>query len=309
MKNQRAIGIDIGGTNFRAALVDSEGKILNRIQYPTGDDVLEVMYSAVDSLLGPETAAVGIACAGLIDRQRAEVISSPNLPAVEGVPFIPLLETRYRIPVFLENDANLAAFGERAVGVGRMYRSFVLMTLGTGIGGGVVHDGRLLDIPAEIGHMVVEPGGVLCHCGNHGCIEEYAAAKAMVNMAVSALEGGQQSALRDCCDGSIYRMSPLAIYEIAKEGDRLAKEILRTAGRYLGIGISNLANIFRPEAFILAGGLSNAWDIYIEEALREAEKRALKGLFSREAVLKSTIQEDAGLIGAALFALANIGGR
>ncbi|MGW8273108.1 MAG: ROK family protein [Thermodesulfovibrionales bacterium] len=309
MKNQHAIGIDIGGTNFRVALIEGEGNILNRAQYPAGDDVIELLFRAVDALFVPSAAAIGVACAGLIDRERCEVISSPNLPAVERVPFSSLLAERYHVPVFLENDANLAAFGEKSVGAGRMLRSFILLTLGTGIGGGIVHDGNLLDVPAEIGHIVVEPSGVLCQCGNHGCLEEYAAAKAMINMAVSALERGEVSALRNCCDGSIYRITPLEIYNIAREGDILAKEILRTAGRYLGIGISNLANIFRPEAFILAGGLSNAWDLYVEEALREAEKRALKGLFSREDVLKSSIQEDAGLIGAALFALARLGER
>ncbi|MGE5893778.1 MAG: ROK family protein [bacterium] len=308
MLKENAIGIDIGGTNLRIALVARDGKILERAQHPSRDSILETIASGIDAFRDKDTAGIGIASAGLIDRKQGTVLVSPNLPGVEGIRFRALLEEKYHIPVFIENDANLAALGEKFVGAGKDFTSFILMTLGTGIGGGIVHNNRLLDIPAEIGHMVVEPGGLKCSCGNTGCLEEYAAAKALVSSALTLLEKGQESTLRSCCEGSIYRITPQHIHEHALDGDSLSREVLRSAGRYLGIGISNLTNIFNPEAFILTGGLAHAWDFYIEEALREAEKRAMKGLFRKDSVLRSAISEDAGLIGAALYALHAVAG-
>lgn len=303
MNSRYAIGIDIGGTNLRVALVSETGKILKRVECSSEGDILSSIATSIEELREPGVAAIGIAAAGLMDRQRRVISLSPNLHTVEKIDFVRDLGVRFGLPVAVENDANLAAFGEKEVGEGKDMSSFILLTLGTGIGGGIVYNGHLLGAPAEIGHMVVEPGGVQCTCGNHGCLEEYAAKKAMVNMAISALERGEESILKKCCEGNIYRITPRSIYEGAMEGDSLSREILKTAGRYLGIAFSNLANIFGPDAFILAGGLTNAWDIYIEEAIKEAEKRAFNGLFRREMVLRSSITEDAGLIGAALYAL------
>jgi len=303
MGQKTAIGIDIGGTNLRTACVSETGTILRRIQKPSEGDILQTTVSSIEEILEPGTTAIGIAAAGLLDRKSGVISTSPNLPSVEGIDFITMLGERFSLPVRMENDANLAAYGEKHADSGRDLSSFILLTLGTGIGGGIVQNDSLLNISAEIGHMVVEPDGLQCTCGNHGCLEEYAAKKAMINMAVSALEQGEESLLKKCCEGNIYRISPLSIYEGAMEGDRLAREILKRAGKYLGIAFSNLANIFSPEAFILTGGLTNAWDIYIEEAIREAEKRAMKGLFKPEMVIRSSIREDAGLIGAALYAL------
>lgn len=303
MDPRYAIGIDIGGTNLRAAVISETGKILKRVQHSSEGAILPSIAAAVEGINDPGVIAIGVAAAGLMDRRRGVISLSPNLAAVENLDLVKELGDRFGLPVVLENDANLAAFGEKEAGAGKDFSSFILLTLGTGIGGGVVHKGGLLDISAEIGHIVVEPDGIQCTCGNHGCLEEYAAKKAMVNMAVSALERGEESILRKCCEGNIYKITPRSIYEGAMEGDSLSREILKTAGKYLGIAFSNLANIFSPDAFILAGGLTNAWDIYVEEAIKEAEKRAFKGLFNREMVVRSSIREDAGLIGAGLYAL------
>jgi glucokinase len=301
MAKPNSIGVDIGGTNLRVALVSPEGRILGKTQQSSSVSLIDTLYGAIDRFAERNVSSIGIASAGLIDRERCVVNVSPNIPSVEGLDFMNLLG-KYNLPIFLENDANLAAFGELRAGSGRNYSSFVLLTLGTGVGGGIVYDGKLMNIPAELGHVVVEPDGAQCSCGNHGCLEEYAAAKAMINMATSALEKGEQSSLRECCEGNIYRITPQKIYETAMEGDGLARDILRKAGKYLGIALSDFANIFNPEAFILTGGLTNAWDIYVEEAVKEAEKRAMRGLFKKDSVIRSTIKEDAGLIGAALYA-------
>ncbi|HDL20394.1 MAG TPA: ROK family protein, partial [Nitrospirae bacterium] len=231
------------------------------------------------------------------------VVISPNLPSAEDLNLADIIGRKYSLPTYMLNDANAAALGEKSAGKGKDLESFILLTLGTGIGGGIIFRHELMDVPAEIGHMTIVPEGRECDCGNHGCLEEYAAAKALINMATSAIENGTKSSLGLCCEGNIYKITPELIYKHAMNGDMLARDILKTAGKYLGIAIANLANIFYPSAFILAGGLSNAWNIYVEEAIREADKRAMPGLFDKDTVFRSEIYEDAGLIGVALYSL------
>ncbi|MEE9524548.1 MAG: ROK family protein [Thermodesulfovibrionales bacterium] len=303
MENKNAIGIDIGGTNLRVALVSEDGNILDRIQHPSTDDIEAKVVDSVDQFRDTNTKGIGIAVAGIIDREKGKISFSPNLPLVESLDLVTTLRGKHSLPVFIDNDANAATLGEKYIGKGRHLNSFILLTLGTGVGGGIVYNSELMNVPAEIGHMTIVQDGIQCVCGNHGCLEEYAAAKAMINMATSALEGGETSSLGVCCEGNIYKITPKLISEHAMDGDRLAKEILRTAGKFLGIGIANLTNIFHPQAIILAGGLTNARDLYIEEAIKEADKRAMAGLFSKSMVLISDIRENAGLIGAALHSL------
>jgi glucokinase len=303
MENKNAIGIDIGGTNLRVALVSQDGSIIDRVQYPSTEDLEAKVIDSVGQFLGNTTKGIGIAVAGIIDREKNKVSFSPNLSSVESLDLVSTLGGRYSLPVFIENDANAAALGEKYIGKGSQLDSFILLTLGTGIGGGIVYHNELMNIPAEIGHMTIVQDGVQCFCGNHGCLEEYAAAKAMINMATSALESGESSSLRICCEGNIYKITPKLILEHAMDGDRLSREVLRTAGKFLGVGIANLTNIFYPQAIILAGGLTNARDLYIEEAIKEADKRAMAGLFRKSMVLISDIKENAGLIGAALHCL------
>jgi glucokinase len=203
-------------------------------------------------------------------------------------------------PVVFENDANCAALGERWMGAGKEFRNFVLMTLGTGIGGGIVYDCDLLGIPAEVGHMSIDSRGSKCPCGNHGCLELYASARAITGAATKALEQGEASILRDCCKGNIYKIIPEDIYAAAFDGDNLARGVLKTAGRHLGTGIANLINIMGPDAIILTGGLIGAWDIFIEEAIKEASRRTFIGLFERVRIAPSALGgDDAGVIGAA----------
>ena len=294
-----AIGADIGGTNLRVALVKSDATVVEKVKVSSSGDVVASLISAIEDLYTGETVGIGLGLAGVVDRKRGVVEKSPNLPSIDGVSFIDALGKRFPLPVYVDNDANAAALGEKWAGAGTDFRSFVLFTLGTGIGGGVVHDGRLLDISAELGHISVEASGVRCPCGNNGCLEAYAAARAMVGRVVEALEGGAESLMKDCCSGNIYRLTPEDIYRYALEGDGLARETLKTAGRYLGVGIASMVNVFSPEAVILSGGLTGAWNIYVEEAIREASKRAFPELFRSVKILPARLGDDAGMIGAA----------
>lgn len=299
MVKRYAIGIDLGGTNLRVGLVSRDGKIVKRVKEPTSEKIIDSVFQTAGSLFSDQVAGIGLGVAGLIDRENGRVLISPNLHAVEKIDIIREIREKFGVPVFLENDANAAAFGEMWVGAGRSFSDFVLLTLGTGIGGGIIYNKKLMDVSAEIGHMSINADGEKCPCGNSGCLESYASVRAILSQAVSILETGKESLLRECCGGNFYKITTEDIYKAALEGDNLARELLKNAGRYLGVGLANIINIMSPEAIILAGGLTGAWDIYVQEAIREASRQALKELFDRVKIIPSLLMDDAGIIGSA----------
>ncbi len=299
MQKKYAIGIDIGGTNLRAAVVSGSGEVIKKIRESTTGTVLENLQKMTESLYSDEILGIGIGAAGLVDRKSGAVLISPNLHIIDGINFIELLQKKFSVPVFIENDAKAAALGEKWVGEGKEFNTFVLLTLGTGIGGGIIYNGKLADVAAEIGHMSIIADGEKCSCGNNGCLELYAAANAMKTRVVTALEKGAESLLRECCKSSFYKLTPEDIFKFALEGDTLAREAVKESGRYLGIGITNIINIMSPEAVILAGGLIGAWSIYVQEAIKEASRRTYKVLFDNVKILPSSLGDDAGIIGAA----------
>lgn len=293
---KKAIGVDIGGTNLRVALVTEDGEVLDRLNAPSSGDVKATLRDSIGKLMDDHVEGIGIGVAGLIERASRRVIVSPNLSSMDGQGFDDL---GFDKPVFVENDANAAALGEKWMGSGREFNNFVLLTLGTGIGGGIIHNGQLLDVVAEPGHMSIDLSGQRCLCGNHGCLEQYASARAITAAAAKALEGGAESALSECCNGNIYKCTSEDIFRAAIDGDSLAREVLKDAGRYLGVGIANLINLLGPEAVILSGGLTGAWDIYVAEALREVSRRAFESLVTAVKILPASLGGDAGVIGAA----------
>lgn len=294
-----AIGIDLGGTNLRVALVSEDGIIARKIKKSSAEQAFEVLLSAIEEIKQSEIVGIGLGVAGLIDRRRGRVFTSPNLHAIEGIDLVAEIRNRFHVPVLIENDANVAALGEKAAGAGRGFENFVLLTLGTGIGGGIIHKGKLLDVPAEIGHMSINADGEKCQCGNVGCLENYASARAMISKAVSMLEKETESILKECCKGSIYKITPEDIYKSALEGDSLSREVLKDAGKALGVGLANIINIMSPEAIILTGGLIGAWNIYVQEAIKEASRRAFRELFDGVKIIPSSLGDDAGIVGAA----------
>ena len=299
MLKKYAIGIDLGGTNLRVALVSREGEIIRKIKEPTSEEILDSIFNAAGSLFSDEIVGIGLGVAGLIDRKSCRVLFSPNLHIVERIDLVNEIRARFGIPVFIENDANAAAFGEMWVGAGKGFSNFILFTLGTGIGGGIIYNKKLLNVAAEIGHMSIDADGKKCPCGNSGCLESYASVRAILSEAVSVLEKGRESLLRETCGGNFYKLTAEEIYQAVLNGDSFARELLRNAGRYLGIGIANIINLMSPEAIILAGGLIGAWNIYIQEAIKEASRRALKQLFDRVKIVPSLLMDDAGIIGSA----------
>ncbi len=300
MSEKYAIGIDLGGTNLRVALVSDEGKISRKIKKPSSEQIIDALTESIDEIRHDiPVAGIGIGVAGLVDRAHGRVFISPNLRAVENTDITGSLKAKFGVPIFIENDANVAALGEKLAGAGRDFDNFVLFTLGTGIGGGIIHKGKLLEVSSELGHMSINSEAEKCPCGNIGCLENYASARAMVAKAISMLEKGTESLLKECCKGSIYKVTPEDIYKAALDGDTLSREVLREAGKYLGVGLANIINIISPQAIILTGGLIGAWNIYVQEAIKEASRRAFKDLFDCVKILPSTLGDDSGVIGAA----------
>ncbi len=300
--NRYSIGIDLGGTNLRIALVSEEGIVVKRIKLLSGNKVIDLISESVSEIINNDVVGIGIGVAGLVNREKGIVLRSPNLPAIEGVNISEILKDRFKVPVIIENDANAATLGEKWLGSGREFRNFVLLTLGTGIGGGVIYNDRLMDIPAEFGHTVIIASGIKCSCGNNGCLESYASARAILTNVINALESGYESPLRGLHDGNFYKLTVEDVYNMALEGDNLSRDTLKEAGRYLGIGMSNVINIFSPEVIILTGGLTGAWNIYIQEAIKEASKRCFKELTNNIKIIPSTLRDDAGILGAACLA-------
>lgn len=301
MVKRYAIGVDIGGTNVRAALINHDGEIISKVKNATGKDPLSAANKLIDSVYSShskEIHGIGVAVAGLVDSEAGTVLKSPNMPKLNGENLKSAFKKRYKTSVEIENDANAAAYGEKCAGAGRDLESFFLFTLGTGIGGGIVMNGKLLPVAAEVGHMSINAAGNRCPCGNAGCLELYASATAIIGGAVSELEKGSSSILKDLHNGNFYRIKAEDIYKAALEGDPLSRNILRDAGKNLGIGIASIINLLSPEAVILTGGLIGAWNIYIEAAIKEASKGTFSELYERVKIIPSSLGDDAGIIGA-----------
>jgi glucokinase len=302
MTKKYILGTDIGGTNIRAALVDSDGKVHSKVKAATGKDPLAALHKLLDSVYTQherEVRGIGIAVAGVVDRNAGIVTRSPNIPKLDGVELVAEIRKWLKADAVIENDANAAAYGEKVAGAGKEIRNFVMLTLGTGIGGGIVIDHKLLPVAAEIGHMSISAGGQQCPCGNVGCLELYASATAIISSAIAEVEKGKSSILKDFYNGNFYNIKAEDVYKAALDGDPLARTVLRDAGKSLGIGIASLINIMSPDAVILTGGLIGAWNIYVEAARQEASKRAFKELYGKVKIIPSSLGDDAGMIGAA----------
>lgn len=302
MTRKYAIGVDVGGTNIKAAIINRDGNLESKIKEPTSDKPLEVLLNIIDSLYcrySREISGIGLSVAGIIDKDSGTIMKSPNIPKLTGVNLRHEVKARFKTYVAMENDANAAAYGEKWTGAGRNFKNFVILTLGTGVGGGIVMDNKLLPVAAEVGHMSINAYGRSCACGNIGCLESYASATAIVGNAISEIEKDNKSILKDFYNGNFYKINAEDIYKAALEGDLLSRAILREAGKNLGIGVANIINIFSPCAIILAGGLTGAWNIYVKSAIAEASKRAFRELYNHTEIIRSSLGDDAGIVGAA----------
>ncbi|HWO94413.1 MAG TPA: ROK family protein [Dehalococcoidia bacterium] len=278
-------GIDIGGTKILSIVAQDDGRIIGEQQIATPvnaepavvlNDAAACARAAADLAGVPwsDIAAAGIAIAGPADYNRALVTESPNLPAWRNVPAGAIIGELLGRPALLENDANAAALGEHRFGAGQGTRHMVYLTVSTGIGGGIIIDGRLYrgasGSAGEFGHMVVQPDGARCGCGNHGCLETVASGTAIERDAAQALAEGYSGPLARMLDAS-REMRAEFVEAAAKEGDEVAAAIIRTAGERFGVGLAAIVNILNPEVIVVGGGVSNMGERYLgpaEEAMR-----------------------------------------
>lgn len=314
MARQTVLGVDLGGTHIRAAAIAPDGQLRARRQCPTGaedgrDAVLDRIAATVNEAAAaaglPADAPVGVAIPGPVNPRTGVVGLAPNLHGWRDVPVRDLLGARLNRTIVLGNDANAAALGEWRYGAGQGTRHLVFLGIGTGVGGGIVVDGRLLlgehGLASEPGHMVVALDGPPCTCGGRGCLEAFAAGWAIARDARQLLDAGMPSMLTELLAGDEALTGGL-VTTAARQGDGLALEVLARAGRALGFGIASLVHIFNPEVVAIGGGVIAAGDLLFAP-MREALDAQLMAPFKEGLrVVPSALDQDAGLLGAGVLA-------
>lgn len=308
----QVFAVDLGGTYLRIALVDGSGKIHDQLKQrtPRGDSpdlIVDALATAAEkwSNDGRRIAAASIMVPGTVDNQNAVVVQAPNLPSLTDFPLKAVLEERLGWPVLLENDANAAAVGEMWLGAARGCCDVVSVTLGTGVGGGVILEGELWrgahGSAGEIGHTTVDPfSGLKCKCGNVGCLELFASATAIVRMTREHLPQFPQSVLKS------EDLDAEKVYYAGREGDELALSVFKKFGVYLGIGLANLINIIDPEVIVVAGGVVNGWDLFAPHMQHEVNERAVRVTAQQVRIAAAECGDNAGLLGAARLAFVRL---
>jgi len=305
------IGVDVGGTKIAAGVVDGDGAILRQVRVSTpattAQAVEDGIVEAVRQLTteGPPVAGVGVAVAGFVDEKRSTLRFAPNLPMRER-PLRDLIGPRVGLPVVVENDANAAAWGEFRFGGGRGAQDVVLVTVGTGLGGGVVLGGQLFrgafGAAGEFGHIRMVPGGLPCGCGKRGCWEQYASGSALIRQAraMARQEPGRAARLLELAGGDPEAIVGSMVTAAAAQGDPAAVALLAEVGRWLGEGIADLADVLDPATVVVGGGVSEAGDLLLDPA-REAYTTALSAADNRVhlQITPALLGNDAGMIGAA----------
>ena len=301
---QNYVSFDLGGSSLKASSFSLDGELQERCSIDTqrclkAEDYLGLFKDAAKSLSSNKCLkGIGVAVAGVLDSDAGRIIDSPNLPALCGVPLLRMLkDTFFPIPLQMMNDANAAALGEYFAGAGVGYQSMFMMTLGTGVGGGFIQNGEIWrgasGMAGEIGHMVVEKNGKPCTCGSRGCLEAYFSSWALEKDAKAYAARHPDSAI-----GSIDKITPLSISELAGSGDHAAKRIWENGGHALGVGIANIMNLLNPECIVLVGGLMNAKDHFLPSAQKAWEENSFEQARSSSKVLLGELGQWAGARGA-----------
>jgi glucokinase len=315
------LGIDLGGTKILTAVVDSQGKMLSRDHNITpakegSEAIIKSILESADRafeqahISATALAAIGLGAPGVSNPDTGILFTSPNLPGWKDIPLRDIIEKELGRKTFLINDANVAAVGELHFGAGRGARNFIYITVSTGIGGGIIIDGKIYTgstgAAGELGHMVIDDKGPRCNCGNHGCWEMLASGTALAREAKRRIKTGATTSIQQYADGDVEKINAEAIHKAAQAGDKLANELIARAAYYLGVGLSNLINIFNPEIIVIGGGLSNIGEILLEPAYEEASRRAYKQSYQAVRFASAELGRNSGVLGAAAFALEKI---
>lgn len=308
------LGIDLGGTGIKLGLVDLQGKLWRTIKFstPPKPDPQEVATLIIDQAQGliqrvgkKVIRGIGIGAAGDVEPEKGIIRMSPNLNW-HNVPLKALLNRHLKYPIVIDNDANVAAWAAYVVEAKRRVKNLLCVTLGTGVGGGIVINGELYrgttGSAGEIGHMTLFPEGVPCNCGNMGCLERYVGAKGMVEEARRAIQAGEVTLIPRLVNNDLSKIDPLILQQAACQNDRLALHLWGQVGERLGISLAALINVLNPEWIVLAGGLSRAGPLLLEPLRRTILKRAFPTPAAAAKLIVSKLDQDLGMVGAGLIA-------
>ena len=306
------VGIDVGGTNVVAGTVAEDGsEVLGLVSEPTlaeqGADavvarIVKLARASMAQAPGREIAGVGIGSPGPLNTKTGVVLLTPNL-GWTNMPLRDRIGGALGLPATLDNDANCAVFGEWWRGAARGVSHVVGLTIGTGIGGGIVLDGQIYhgasDIAGEIGHMTIDSNGRRCKCGNYGCLEAYASGPAIAARAVEGIQSGAETSLPQYVAGDLSRITAQVVYEAAHDGDGYALEMVRDTAKLLGAGVANIINIFNPEVVVICGGVTLAGAKLFGPLRSEVQRRAFKPAWAACRILPGALTGTAGVYGAA----------
>jgi len=306
------VGIDIGGTNIVAGTVAEDGsEVLGLVSEPTLPEqgaegvlsrIMKLARASMAAARGKEIAGLGIGSPGPLDTTTGVVLLTPNLGWV-NFPLRDRVAGALGMPATLDNDANCAIFGEWWRGAARGASHVVGLTIGTGIGGGIVLAGRVYrgksDIAGEIGHMTIDLNGRRCKCGNYGCLEAYASGPAIAARAIEGIEAGADSSLPRYVNGDLARITAQIVYEAAHDGDGYALEVVHDTAKFLGAGVANVVNIFNPEVVVICGGVTLAGDKLFLPLRSEVKRRAFKPAVEACRIVPGELTGTAGVYGAA----------
>jgi glucokinase len=309
-----AVGVDVGGTKISAGVVDPQARVLSRygVRAHAGrppDEVIEAIVEATGAALSgaglttDHVAGIGVGFPGHVNGAAGRVLTSSNLPAWDNHPLRDILQVRLGAPVVLENDTNCATWAEYRFGAGRGSRYMCYVTLSTGYGLGIVIDGRLYvgttGTAGEVGHTVADPNGPLCSCGKRGCVMSYASGIAIDRMARERLQSGEPTLLRDLCGPSPAHISGETVAEAARQGDPVARDILKIAGHYAGIGLSTVVQVLNPDRIVIGGGLVHIGPLLMGPCFQALNENIHPVLIDSAEIVFSELGDEAGMIGAA----------
>jgi len=319
--NSLVLSVDLGGSKILTAVVNSKGNMLSRDHSVTPaakgpEAVIQAILESIQrtlnqaSISAAELEAICLGAPGLSNPETGVVFTSPHLPGWKDVPLRDIIRGKTGIKTILINDANAAAFGELCFGAAKGARNFIYITLSTGIGGGIIIDGRIyagyLGTAGEIGHMTIETNGPKCNCGNTGCWETLASGTALAREARQRIAAGAKTSILEYSNGDIQKVTAETVHNAARQGDALAEELIAQTGYYVGVGLANLINILNPELIVIGGGLSSIGDRLLKPAYKAAEERAYGTAFKSVRFARAELGRNSGVIGAAAYAFREI---
>jgi glucokinase-like ROK family protein len=314
------VGIDLGTLNTIAAVVDLEGKIVERVEHPTNgeknrDDVIERVKTAIHEVISASNlnlqkiAGIGLAVPGLVDSKKGMILFIPNF-GWKDTPLREILEEEFHTPIFIDNNANAMALSEAQFGIGRGVKNFICVNIGIGIGSGVIINREIYrgetECTGEIGHTTVDYNGPKCSCGNNGCLEVMAAGPAIARRAVKAIREGRKTVITELVEENLNQITAAVVARAANQDDRLAREIMEKTGEYLGTGIANIINLFNPQMVIIGGGVAQAGSLIFDPLKRTMKKRAFSVPAKVVKIATPSLGRDCTVIGAASLVLKEI---